>query len=77
MEKSTRNGIGIFLLIVIVGFFITNSQTGNSITTDNSGLTGNLIAMDPNRAMKGSPCHSMGGRVMGDCITREINLEAK
>jgi len=27
--------------------------------------------------MAGSPCHVMGGNAMGDCNTREIDLEAR
>jgi len=80
MEKSTKIGFGIFILIVAVGIFIVNgndaSITGN-VVGGAGGLSGTLIGMDPDRAMAGSPCHFMGGNAMGDCDIREINIEAK
>jgi len=84
MEKSTKIGIGIFVVIVAVGFLFLiggdGSVTGNTISIDsqgNDGFSGNVIGIDPNRAMAGSPCHFMGGGAMGDCQTREVDIEAQ
>jgi hypothetical protein len=77
MEKSTWFGIGIFVIVSVIGLFIVNGNavTGNVVGIDSQKLSGNIVGLDPNRAMAGAPCHFMGGQVMGDCDTREINLE--
>jgi heme/copper-type cytochrome/quinol oxidase subunit 2 len=78
IKKSTFGAFGVFLVIVIGGLFIFgNVADGNVINNqDNVELSGKLIAMNPNRAMAGSPCHTMGNQMMGDCDTREIEFEA-
>ncbi len=78
MEKSTWIGMGISTVIIVVGLLIMNgnSFTGNVVAVDAQELSGNIVAMDPNRVMAGAPCHYMAREFMGDCKTREINLEA-
>ncbi len=78
MEKTTKIGIGMFVVIVAVGLFITQSGsiTGNALAIEAEGLSGQILPTDPAREMAGTPCHYMGGGYMGDCNTREINLEA-
>jgi cytochrome c oxidase subunit 2 len=64
------------ILVLIVGFVFVPKFLGNSNGSGSIGLTGNVIGLDVGRIMAGAPCHKMGGGFMGDCETREINLEA-
>jgi len=82
MEKSTKIGLGIFLLIIAGGLFLVNGNSnptinGNAVAVNSDGLSGSLVPPDPNRMMAGAPCHFMGGNYMGDCQIREVNLEAE
>ena len=84
MEKSTYIGFGLFAIIIVAGILFVvakdGGMNGNAVATEGgsaNGLSGSLVALDPDRAMAGAPCHFMGGGYMGDCQTREINLEAE
>ena len=81
MEKSTRIGFTILAVIVVAGLFTMGKGINSSVVAIDAqgavGVSGKLIALDPNRPMAGSPCHTMGGQAMGDCDTREVNIEAK
>ena len=70
-KDHLKKGVGL-LVILVVGYIFL----GGSSNVTASELSGQIVAMDPNRQMAGFPCHYMGGGYMGDCNTREINLEA-
>jgi len=72
------NLIVIIIVVGGLGFALKSvlfETTGAAIEVDTE-LSGKVIALDPSRAMAGAKCHFMGGRYMGDCVTREINFEA-
>ncbi len=71
-KKNMIKIIPILLLVLLVG--CSKGGTTGAVVQGNA-LSGQLLEMDPNRAMAGMPCHAMGGQLMGDCETREIQLE--
>ena len=76
MKKGTiHKGVG--LLVVVIGIYLfMGGGLGTANGGQGSGLSGKIVDMDPNRLMAGSPCHVMGGQAAGDCVNREIELEA-
>ena len=66
---------GMVIIGVIIGIILLIKAP--TTTGETAGeLSGTIVEMNPDRAMAGSPCHVMGGQVMGDCMTREVQLEA-
>jgi len=77
MNKMKSRLIKIMMVLgvlFLVGCSNSNGATGSAVA-DQLQLSGSLVAMDPGRSMAGAPCHVMGGTVMGDCQTREVQLE--
>ncbi|MCH7850238.1 MAG: cupredoxin domain-containing protein [Nanoarchaeota archaeon] len=70
-KKTLFRGVGALVVVLFIYMVAGGGSESSGFT-----LTGQVVALDPNRPMAGSPCHFMDGQAMGDCETREIELVA-